>query len=125
MGTIRSQEGFRTFNVQLADTGVCKTYFRHQLNRLPDLKEFDDMDDDLFMNYLDEYEAVLSDDEAPVEREPEPEPEARPKRFVDVESDMDVDMLADEAQSKATTYQTTWAVNVFRGQFLFSIISLM
>ena len=49
-----AQDGFRMFNVQLVDTGVCKTFFQHQLNRMPDFEDFGDTDDELLFNDADE-----------------------------------------------------------------------
>ena len=99
--------GYRIFHVQLFDSGQIVKVNRLEVEKIDTLEEFDED-----MVCEDGFEDVVVE----VESEDLPTIEApKKKRFVVVESEAEIDDLADGRMARLTQAQTRWAVKIFRG----------
>ena len=106
-------EGFREYFVRLVDSGVVRKFYRHNLFHIETFTE----EDDAYFNDIKDYMLPVDDIEL-YDPDLASVTEAKRKRFAQVESAIDLELLADERQSRMTNYQTTWAVKVFKGNFI-------
>ena len=111
---IRNQLGFNRYFLTNLDTGENLTGFGYELGKceIQAVGLEDEMDEELTVAVDEQATDADADADAMVENEDDDE------RWADLTND-DIDRLAENRHSKHTATQTKWAVQVFRGEWLY------